>query len=195
MKELLIMAGCLFFCRVLQAQTFSEWFRQNNTQLQYLQEQIAALQAYQATQQKGYTVTGDGLTVIDSTLFFDFDQHATHFAYLHAASRNVLSDPRIREMDTLLVHTSLIAQAIGTLSSAVSGSQRLVELTQEIANEIEDSVKFLVYRINNVLGADEAELNDADREHVIAALRREVGAAYVRAAMALKKFTEQTMLP
>lgn len=40
----------------VKAQTFSEWFQQNKTQLKYLRQQIEALQAYSQTVQQGYAL-------------------------------------------------------------------------------------------------------------------------------------------
>jgi hypothetical protein len=196
MKELLIIVGCLFFYQALMAQNWSEWFRQNHTQLLYLQEQIAALQAYQATQQRGYEVSAEGLVVIDSTATADYDQHATHFAYLRRPSAGVLNDPRIAEIDTLCERTSLIADAIEAMGPLRSGDgQDWAALGAKIRRAFDDSVYSVTSRLAEVLTAEELQMTDADRERSIVILRLEAKGIYAQASATFKEFIEQTILP
>ena len=46
------------------AQTLAEWTQQNKTQIKYLVEQIAALQAYALVAEKGYSIAKTGLNAI-----------------------------------------------------------------------------------------------------------------------------------
>jgi hypothetical protein len=63
----------------LQAQTFSEWFRQKKTQKKYLLQQIAALQVYIEYAQKGYKIAKEGLTTIGGFTKGEFNLHGDYF--------------------------------------------------------------------------------------------------------------------
>lgn len=90
------MGLCIVISHALSAQTFAEWFRQNHTQLLYLKEQIAALQALLVTQENGYGLVKSGLDKIDSTEWDDFGLHEDHFASLLRPSPAVANDPKVR---------------------------------------------------------------------------------------------------
>ena len=60
----------------VEAQTFSEWFRQKKTQKKYLLQQIAALQVYIGYAQKGYRIAKEGLTTIGGFTKGEFDLHS-----------------------------------------------------------------------------------------------------------------------
>lgn len=196
MKEVIIILGGIFFYQALMAQTWSEWFRQNHTQLLYLQEQIAALQGLQMTQQSGYGVSENGLETIDSTAIADYDQHSAHFAYLQRASPGVLNDPRIAEIDTFCVRTLLVADAIEALGPLRSGGGLDWQaLSHSIAGAFDDSVTEVTSRLANVLTTDAEQMSDAEREKTLYILQIEARGIYAQASVAFKEFTEQTILP
>ena len=193
MKELLIILGGIFFYQALMAQSWSEWFEQNHTQLAYLQEQIAALRAVQVTQQAGYAVSENGLEIIDSTTTADFDQHAAHFAYLRRPSANVLNDPRVAQIDTLLERSLLLSGAILSLNryhsdAASDGAPR------EFARTLKEAVGYLSTELRDVLAADKLQMSDSERERVIVFLKRESEAVYERACRFLKALTTKISL-
>ncbi|HEV2478074.1 MAG TPA: hypothetical protein VGS79_00360 [Puia sp.] len=196
MKELIVILGGIFFYQALIAQTWSEWFRQNHTQLVYLQEQIAALQALQVTQQSGYVVSENGLETIDTTAIADYDQHSAHFIYLQRASPGVLNDPRIAEIDTFCVRTLLVADAIEALGPLRSGRGLDWEaLSHSIAGAIDDSVNEVTSRLAIVLTADLLQMSDAEREKTLYLLQIKAHGIYAQASAAFKEFTEKTILP
>jgi 3-phenylpropionate/cinnamic acid dioxygenase small subunit len=47
---------------LINAQTFDEWFKQKETQIKYLVEQIGALKAYGEVVKRGYDIAHNGLT-------------------------------------------------------------------------------------------------------------------------------------
>jgi hypothetical protein len=138
----------------------------------------------------------DGLGAIDTTATADYDQHATHFAYLRRPSAGVLNDPRIAEIDTLCEQTRFVADAIETLGSLrkVSG-HRWVTLSEDIRQAFYDSVDFLTSRLAAVLASDKLQMTDAEREKAIVILRLEARGIYAQASATFKEFTEQTNLP
>jgi hypothetical protein len=69
----------LLLSTLTKAQTFDEWFRQNKTQLKYLGQQIAALEAYTQTTENGYNDTQQASTTIASIKQGDLDLHTGYF--------------------------------------------------------------------------------------------------------------------
>ncbi len=196
MKEVIIILGGIFFYQALMAQTWSEWFRQNHTQLVYLQEQIAALQALKATQQSGYVVSENGLEAIDTTATTDYDQHRAHFSYLLRASPGVVNDPRIAEIDTFCVRTLRVADAIEALGPLRDGGGLDWQvLSQTIAGAFEDSANEVTSTLANVLRTDALQMSDAEREKALYILLIEARGLYAQASIVFKEFTQQTILP
>jgi len=78
-----ILAGLLTISvRGLHAQSFGEWFKQKQTQISYLEEQIAALKAYGNIVQKGYELAHNGLEAIAISREGDFKMHSGQFLSL-----------------------------------------------------------------------------------------------------------------
>lgn len=64
MRKFLLIVMISFSACWVKAQTFNEWFKQKKTQIQYLIDQIAALQVYSQSLQKGYDIADAGLKFI-----------------------------------------------------------------------------------------------------------------------------------
>lgn len=196
MKILILMMAGLFIYQVVKAQTWAEWFQQNHTQLLYLQEQIAALQLYNTTQQTGYAVSETGLVEIDSTEEEDHAEHEGYFESRRTASHEVLSDPRIQDIDILCERCGLIADAISTLGLLRNPEVAdWAELSDSAATDIDQSVDGICNRLYEILLPEETEMSDAEREQAIDALQKSVHVLYKRAAYQLELMTTQPILP
>ncbi len=79
MRKLGLFTMVLISVEVCDAQTFDEWFKQQETQKKYLIQQIAALQVYTGYVQKGYSVAKKGLATIGSIKEGDFNLHSNFF--------------------------------------------------------------------------------------------------------------------
>ncbi|UCS95208.1 hypothetical protein KZP23_09455 [Echinicola marina] len=112
MKKM-IMIGLVMFSAAgtLQAQNFSEWFRQKKTQKKYLLQQIAALQVYIEYAQKGYRIAREGLTTIGGFTKGEFDLHSD---FIHSLS---MVNPEIR-------HYAKVAEIIALQVNIVQDYQR-----------------------------------------------------------------------
>lgn len=67
---------------IVNAQTFEEWFRQKETQIKYMVEQIGALKAYGEVVNKGYDIAHNGLTSVFNSKEGDYRQHNNYFLSL-----------------------------------------------------------------------------------------------------------------
>lgn len=82
MKKMIIAGVWLFVAGIANAQTFEEWFRQKETQINYLKEQIGALKAYGEVVNKGYDIAHHGLTNIFDSKDDEYRIHNSYFISL-----------------------------------------------------------------------------------------------------------------
>jgi hypothetical protein len=77
------MIGMLVISTItVNAQTFDEWFKQKETQIKYLVEQIVALKAYGEVINKGYVIAHNGLNNVFDSKEGDYRQHSNYFLSL-----------------------------------------------------------------------------------------------------------------
>jgi hypothetical protein len=89
----------LYFSPQLKAQTFDERFEQKKTQIKYLVQQIAALQAYMGALEKGYQIVQQGSKAIANIKKEDFDLHNGYFNSLQAVNPEVARYGRIADIE------------------------------------------------------------------------------------------------
>lgn len=102
-KIILLTAIGLMGISILDAQTFAEWFRQKKTQIQYLEQQIAALQVYAGYLEKGYHIAQAGLTTIGEIKNGEFSLHQTFFSSLSQINPAIGADVRVAEIIALQI--------------------------------------------------------------------------------------------
>jgi hypothetical protein len=98
MKKFLIVALFAGVSIHAKAQTFSEWFEQKKTQIEYLVNQIAALQVYTNTIEKGYSIAHEGLTIIGNIKKGDFSLHSDYFSSLNRVNPAIKSYWKIADI-------------------------------------------------------------------------------------------------
>ena len=87
----------------VQAQTWSEWFKQKKTQKKYLLQQIAALEVYAGYLKKGYKIFDGGLSAIRDITHGEFNLHNAFISSLKQVSPEIRKDARIAEIIALQV--------------------------------------------------------------------------------------------
>ena len=105
-----ILALFLFLSTLTKAQTFDEWFHQNKTQLKYLAQQIAAIEAYTQTTDDGYNATQQATTTITSIKQGDLDLHTSYFTAQKIVKPAIAQ--LASEITDLQQKTSAIAQSV-----------------------------------------------------------------------------------
>ena len=109
MKKMIIVFWVLCLSRIASAQTWDEWFRQKQTQIKYLLEQVAALKAYGAVVEKGYAIAKIGLGRVAWSKKGDLNQHRQHFASLLKAKpcitdNSIIESVLAQQKDILAVY-------------------------------------------------------------------------------------------
>lgn len=99
----------------VQAQTFSEWFRQKKTQEKYLLQQIVALQIYIGYARKGYKIAKDGLNLISDLKKGEVNLHSDYFTSLDDVNPHVKEYthiPKIMALQLMMVkeHQQVLKQ-------------------------------------------------------------------------------------
>jgi hypothetical protein len=79
----------------VNAQTFDEWFKQKETQIKYLVEQIGALKAYGEVINKGYDIAHNGLTNVFNSKEEDYRQHNNYFLSLWKVKPGIKSYSKV----------------------------------------------------------------------------------------------------
>jgi hypothetical protein len=107
MKRMLAVLMGICIVVNLQAQTWEEWFKQKETQIRYLVEQVAALRMYGSTVQKGYEVVNGGLKDISLLKKDDLILHQGQFASLLLVKPGVRNSGVVHRFISL--HTSIMS--------------------------------------------------------------------------------------
>lgn len=82
MKKAIVIGMLVINASVVSAQTFDEWFKQKDTQIKYLVEQIGALKAYGEAVNKGYDIAHNGLSNVFNSKEEDYSQYSNYFLSL-----------------------------------------------------------------------------------------------------------------
>jgi hypothetical protein len=108
-----------------KAQTLREWTQQKKTQIEYLANQIAALQAYASYVEKGYSIAKKGLAAIELNKTSDFSLNNDYFRSL----KNV--NPKIKSYWKDADIIALQNQIIQTYNKQRKVLQQSNQLTQD----------------------------------------------------------------
>ena len=122
-----ILLAVMLVANTAPGQTYAEWFRQKKTQIKYLEEQIASLQAYALVAEKGYDIARSGLDAIGNIKKGDFAIHENYFSSLQKVNPNVKAYAKI---------AAIIALQAGLVKSCHRQRVQLRESKQFSAGEI-----------------------------------------------------------
>jgi hypothetical protein len=108
-------------------QTFDEWFQQKKTQLDYLRQQIAALQTYMKTTEDGYGIVQRGTEGITGVKKEDYSLHSGYFESLENVRPAITRYPVIgaavrlqNQLIELATETNAQAEALSGWSGTVA---------------------------------------------------------------------------
>ena len=146
--------------KVVQAQTWSEWFSQKKTQKKYLLEQLAALKVYAGYLKKGYQIGSSGLTLIKQAGKGELDLHSAFFSSLKIVSPVIKNNPKVAEIIQMQL---LISKAFNLLRN----SQALNPSTQGYINSVAEHINTQCWNDLETLlltvTSGRVEMNDDER--------------------------------
>jgi hypothetical protein len=180
MRKFLLIVMISFSACWVKAQTFNEWFKQKKTQIQYLIDQIAALQVYSQSLQKGYDIADAGLKFIHGIKKGDFDLHELYFNSLKKVNPKVRSYSKIA--DIILLQTAIL-NACTKQEKRMKQSQEFsndeISYSAKVFNNLLDECGQIIDRLTAVLTDGNFEMKDDERLKIIDQLYDQMQDSYV----------------
>ncbi|PRX96964.1 hypothetical protein CLV24_1772 [Pontibacter ummariensis] len=155
----------------LRAQTFDEWFRQKETQREYLVQQIAALQAYAGVLREGYTILRQGISTVEHIKNGDLGLHQAFFGSLTLVSPAIAGSARVA--DILSYHMAIardLREALPALRRSGQLKENELEHLEKVKARVLASCARDLEELWLLLAANEREMSDAGRLQRLEAL-------------------------
>ena len=191
MKEMIMLFCGILIGRHLFAQTFSEWFRQNHTELKYLGEQIAALRGYDGVLRSGYGVAREGLGEIADIRDTDLSLNTEHFAELDEPSTVVREDDAIEEILEYCWALPIIAETIGDICRGMPAApMHWPEMGTIAAGNISGMVKAYEGWLEDIETDAVLRMDDASRWRRLNGMRGELENVYRSSLLLLAELQE-----
>ncbi len=162
-----------------QAQLWKEWFRQKKTQIEYLVNQIGALQVYIELGQKGYKIVDEGLTAINNIKTGDFNLHNDFFNALKSINPKIRNSANVADIIALQIK---IIESEQRIVKSVRESDLLTQ--QEVDYVIRVGTRLLIQTADNVellmdlITANRLVLSDDERINRINLIHADVQDQY-----------------
>ncbi len=165
MKKTLIML-LLFLSAVgsVQAQTFSEWFRQKKTQKKYLLQQIAALKVYIEYAQKGYKIAKEGLTTIGGFTKGEFNLHGDYFNSLKMVNPEIKRYAKVA--DIIAMQQKIVQdynRSYGQISRSNAFNADELDYIRRVFNRLLDDCEEILDELIAVTTNGKLEMKDDER--------------------------------
>lgn len=162
MKRILIVMVLLINACCVSAQTFEEWFKQKETQIRYLVEQIGALKAYGEVINKGYDIAHNGLTNVFNNKEGDYRQHSNYFLSLWKVKTSVKSYSKV--LSTFSIKADIEKQ-YRLIKSSTTGF--LNDKERNYVNSVYDNLisdcNDLAGELQMIINNDQLQLKDDER--------------------------------
>ena len=147
---------------MVHAQTFDEWFRQKETQIKYLVEQIGALKAYGEVINKGYDIAYNGLTNVFNSKEGDYKQHSNYFLSLWKVKPSIKSYGRISSILSMKADIEKQYRLIKSSATAFLNDKERTYVNSVYGNLI-NSCNDLADELKMIINNDQLQLKDDER--------------------------------
>ncbi len=164
MKKLLILFFGIFLADSLFAQTWSEWFRQKQTQKKYLLQQIAALQVYSDFLLNGYSIAKKGLSTIQSIKHGEFNLHNNYFTSFVSVNPKIKHYSKVAEVIAMQISIAKqIHNAIPGLSKNHQFTNTELGYFKKVFNILLTDCGKNLDELYNLITSGNLELKDDER--------------------------------
>lgn len=157
---------CLVSCFMIltatdsKAQTFAEWFSQGKTQIKYLTQQIATLNACETSIRQGYNMLKGEWTSIGNFKNGEFGLHQSYYTSLSTVNPQVKSSPDISSLATEQQYIIAMLNAVQQVAGLTNDEQGYVKTVAQ--NIFNDCTKDLD-KLNSVLKNGTLQMSDDER--------------------------------
>jgi hypothetical protein len=160
----------------LHAQTFSEWFRQKKTQIKYLTDQVAALNAFETSLRQGYNELKSGWTAIGNFKDGELGLYETYYQSLSQVNPEIAKSTDMAAIRS--EQQSIIGQfnAIGGLNGLTTGERAYIQSVQQ--NIIAGCAKDMA-DLQTVLSPGDLSMSDDERIKRIAGISGDIRDKYL----------------
>lgn len=142
------------------AQTFAEWFSQGKTQIKYLTQQIAALNACETSIRQGYNMLKGEWTSIGNFKNGEFGLHQNYYTSLSTVNPQVKSSPDISSIATEQQSIISMLNAIQNVAGLTTDEHGYIQtVVQNIINECAKDLD----KLNSVLKNGTLQMSDDER--------------------------------
>lgn len=142
------------------AQTFAEWFSQGKTQIKYLTQQIATLNACETSIRQGYNMLKGEWTSIGNFKNGEFGLHQSYYTSLSTVNPQVKSSPDISSLATEQQYIIAMLNAVQQVAGLTNDEQGYVKTVAQ--NIFNDCTKDLD-KLNSVLKNGTLQMSDDER--------------------------------
>jgi hypothetical protein len=157
MKKVMLISWCLLIVTIVEAQTFSEWFRQKKTQIEYYTKQIAALKLYNELLLEGYGIVRNGLQVAHDLRKGEFDLHHDYFQSLRSVNGALKTDQAAKTYADILQE----CEAVRALAERLPAAQR--EYVYRVINILQQKAEEMYHQYERITTNDQYQLKDDER--------------------------------
>jgi hypothetical protein len=188
MKKIISVTICfLAVGSFLPAQDFDEWFRQNKTQINYLDQQIAAYAFLLSDLTKGYDTAEAELAFTAGSENKEYELHRNYFNSLHLVSPAVLAYPRARE---IIADARALIRHFNSLFQAKNMTAVEMSYFHSVYNNLSSHCNQSLDELTGLLTDNSLSLTDDERIQGIDALYRDMKDKYAFS----QSFTSEAML-
>lgn len=155
----LILSGAVGPTNV-NAQSFSEWFRQRSTQKKYLLQQIAALQVYAKYYRAGNDIAHHGLKSINGSLLSENGLHNAYYNDLRTVNPVVKNNKQVNEI--IQWQSDIIGRMAGLDKSANLSNEEKKYVIQVKTVLLKDCNEQMT-ELQDVFADDKFNISDEER--------------------------------
>lgn len=162
MKRIIIVIMFVVNASFINAQTFDEWFKQKETQIKYLVEQIGALKAYGEVINKGYDIAHNGLTNVFDSKERDYQQHSNYFLSLWKVKPGVKSYSKASGILSMKAEIEKQYRAVKSLATEFLYDEERSYINSVYANLV-TGANDLANELQMIIRDDQLQLKDDER--------------------------------
>lgn len=162
MQKLIIVAMLLINANFVSAQTFDEWFKQKETQIKYLVEQIGALKAYGEVVNKSYDIAHNGLTNIFDSKGGDYLQHSNYFLSLWKVKPVIKNYSKVVSILKMKADIERQFQFIKSFAKEFLTAKEIGYIIKVYSNLV-DECEDLTRELDMVMNNEQLKLKDDER--------------------------------
>lgn len=159
-KKIILLLPLLAVTFCAQAQNFAEWFEQGKTQMKYLAQQIAALNAFEISVRQGYTMLHSEWSAIGNWKNGEFNLHQSYYTSLNNVNPVVKNSTDLTSIQSQ--QQSIISQlnSIANINGLTPAEQSYVTA---VAQNVISQCNRDLDELQKVLSTGQLQMSDDER--------------------------------